>query len=164
MLKPNANSLYDLSKLTGEALCIAHRNANVRVVRLSNVYGPGQSAHNFLGSVLQALRTNGTAAIQEAPNSSKDYVALADVVPLLERIAISGTQRLYHGASGTPITHAMLGQKLETLGNYRLTFRNDAPLRIFPRIDIGHIRSEFGFTPRSLLDDLPQLLHIETAS
>ena len=162
-LSPSADSLYDLSKLMGEALCLSQALPTIRVVRLSNVYGLQQSSHNFLGSVLDSLRTHGEVVIRESAESSKDYVALVDVVSLLEKIAISGKERLYHVASGGPTTHAALAKQLKKMGRYAVTFYEGAPHRAFPVIDISRIRAEFGFEPRSLLDDLPQLLHIETA-
>src|SRR5580692_8093898 len=41
-VQPSADSLYDLSKLLGESVCMNVTAPAVRVVRLSNVYGRGQ--------------------------------------------------------------------------------------------------------------------------
>ena len=48
--------LYNLSKLTGEALCLARHETAIRVARLSNVVGPGHAAVNFLPSLVDEAR------------------------------------------------------------------------------------------------------------
>ena len=62
-LTTEIDSLYDLSKMLGEALCLAHPSSTVRVARLSNVFGLGQSMHTFLASVVQQLREANRAVI-----------------------------------------------------------------------------------------------------
>ena len=66
-----------------------------KVVRLSNVVGPGQPANTFVGALAEA-RNRGMVTIQQSADSAKDYVALADVVRLLPLIASDGRQRLYN--------------------------------------------------------------------
>ena len=153
-IMPSADSLYDLSKLLGEALCLQLPNAKVRVARLSNVYGKGQSIATFLGSLLDELHQHGVATVREAPQSCKDYLAVEDALFVMTAIALDGQHRLYNIASGTPITHAEIAGELCKLGNRRIVFAQDAPLRRFPRIDINRAKTEFNFSPRALLDDI----------
>ncbi|MFM8331438.1 MAG: NAD-dependent epimerase/dehydratase family protein [Candidatus Methylumidiphilus sp.] len=155
---PDADSLYDISKLMGEALCLAQPSPQVRVARLANVYGPGQSRHTFLAAVIAELSAAGHVEIMESPVSAKDYVALSDVIALAEKIALSGRERVYNVASGARVTHAELAAKLSALTGGGIRFAGDAPTRIFPEIDIGRIASEFGHIPAQLLDNLGDLL------
>lgn len=155
---PNADGLYDISKLMGESLCLSQPSPAIRVARLSNVYGESQNSQNFLSSVLQDVKQKGAVTINEAPESSKDYIALADIVTLLESIATSGQKRIYNVASGRPVSHQELADALARLGNYRVTFTHGAPQRTFPTIDNTAVRAEFSYAPRLLLDDLADLL------
>lgn len=154
---PNADTVYDLSKLLGEALCLAQPRNTVRVARLSHVFGIGQSEDQFLGAVLSEACKNGRVTIGEAPQSSKDYIDVEAVVPLLERIALEGRERIYNVASGTPCTHATLAKKISEAFGATVEFAPQAPLRIFPPVDIGRIRSEFGLKPSSILDYIASL-------
>lgn len=157
-IHPSADSLYDLSKLLGEALCLGMTNPSVRVARLSNVYGPGQDRATFMGSILDELARSGQVEIKEDPLSSKDYISVTDAAALLGRVALAGRQRLYNIASGTPTSHAQVADALATLIGGRIRFAEGAPRRVFPRIDISRIREEFGARPASILTDLPELL------
>jgi nucleoside-diphosphate-sugar epimerase len=94
-LLPNADGLYDLSKLTGESLCLTHPSPAVRVARLSNVYGSDQSPHTFLGAVLDELKREGRVTVNETPASGKDYIAIQDIMPMLENIGLHGQKRMY---------------------------------------------------------------------
>ncbi len=154
---PNADTLYDLSKLLGEAICLSHKNPAVRVARLSNVYGVGQSEHTFLGSILRDVKKSGKVTIGEGQLSSKDYVSVQDVAELLELIALHGKERLYNIASGEAITHGALAAKIFSAG-HTIDFAPDGKIRALPAINIGRIEQEFGRAPRSLLDDIPTLL------
>ena len=156
-VKPGADSLYDLSKLLGEALCTAQDNPAVRVVRLSNVYGAEQSTHTFLGSVMQDLVTTGKVEIGEDPQSAKDYIAIDDVVTMLPLIAEKGAHRLYNLVAGRNTTHAEIAELL-TAGGYHVAFRQGGAKRAFPQMDATRLATEFGYNPRHLTDDLPLLM------
>ena len=147
---PSADSVYDLSKLLGEALCLSRKEETVRVARLSNVVGQGMSRHTFLGSILEDLNQGRPVRINESPDSSKDYIAIDDVVDLLVRIATAGTSRVYNVASGRPFSHQELSDTLAELGERRVTFAPGGPRRAFPQIDASRITSEFGIKPRGI--------------
>ncbi len=155
---PSADSLYDLSKLLSEAVCMAHPNPAVRVARLSNVYGAGQSTSTFLGAVIEDLVRTGTVEIGEAPSSSKDYIAVEDVCEHLCSIALDGRERIYNVASGTPTPHQAIAERLSSLTGGKVTFATGAPVRRFPVIGTSRIASEFHHHPRSLIGDLETLL------
>lgn len=157
-LTPGSDSIYDLSKLLGESLCLTHPSPTVRVARLSNVYGVGQSKHTFLASVLHELYESGKAQINESPKSCKDYVAIDDVLPLLQAIATCGKRRIYNVASGHLTTHAAVAERLVSLMNAELVFTPDGPMRAFPPINIDLATSEFQYSPARLLDQLDALL------
>jgi nucleoside-diphosphate-sugar epimerase len=155
---PSADSLYDLSKLTGEALCIAHSNPAVRVVRLSNVVGPGIGENTFLGSVLDEARRTGGVTIHEHPQSAKDYVMVDDVLGVMECIAVRGQQRVYNIAAGTNTSAAEVAAVLAA-HHYTVDFsgRTQSP-RVFPSIDTSRIRGEFDFSPSDFKSGFASLI------
>lgn len=155
---PSADGVYALSKLLGESLCLRLDNPNVRVARLSNVYGVDQSLYTFIGTLMHSLNTKKEVTILESSRSSKDYVSIQDVIELIERITLYGQHRLYNIASGQPITHQSLAEIVRNMG-YKVGYKEDAPTRIFPELSTQRITTEFGITPRLLTYDLSSLIN-----
>lgn len=153
-----ADGIYDISKLLGESLCLALGRKEVRVARLSNVYGLGQSRHTFLGSLLEEVAAKRAIVIREDPASSKDYISIVDVVNLIEKIALHGQHQIYNLASGSNIDHQSLAGHLSYLTHIPVSFLDGAPLRRFPRINVARIAQEFGLVQCNLLDDLEGLV------
>lgn len=154
----NPSDLYNLSKLAGEALCLADSRPAVRVVRVSNVYSRPPPADSFLGEVLREGRTFGAVRFVQSPQSCKDYIDLAEVTRLLPDIATSGRQRLYNLASGVNTTHAAIANGLRRHFGWRVSFAPGAPTMRFPRIDTARIEQEFGPVLRDHSEDLPMLV------
>jgi len=115
-LSSDASDLYNLSKLLGEALVLREQKEAFKVVRLSNVVGPGQPNTTFLGQLLAEGDAHRSVRILQPANTAKDYVALADVVRLLPQIAQAGEQRLYNLASGSNTSHAAVATLLRERG------------------------------------------------
>ena len=152
----DGEDLYNLSKLLGESLCLAVSRPTVRVVRLSNVYGPGATSDDFLTSVLREAAGSGAVQLRTAMDSERDFVDLADVVDLLPRIADSGRHRLYNVGSGCNITNRQLADALARL-NVRVSVEPGAQRVAYPPLRIARVVEEFGFEPRQLLPQLPGL-------
>ena len=142
-LSADPSDLYNLSKLLGEALVLQDPRHGLKVVRLSNVVGPGQPPSTFVGALLQEARSSGVATIQQPFDTAKDYVALADVVRLLPLIAEHGSERLYNLGSGRNVTHAEVGAWLERQG-VRVHFAAQAVSGLqFPPLQIERLAAEF---------------------
>ena len=88
------SDLYNLTKLAGEALCLACPRPEIRVARLSNVYGAGMSARR--SSVRCCGKASAPAAwcSTQSAASAKDYVNIAALVRLLPDIAVRGAAPL----------------------------------------------------------------------
>ena len=159
--------LYNLSKLAGEALCLAQSSKAIRIARLSNVYGNkshGSPAdiHNFLESVIYDAIFNRRVVLRTTLASAKDYVAVDDICQALTRIALSGTERLYNVAAGQNISHAQLTQALTALTGCSIEVAPKAQKIEFPTIDTTRLLRLFttvgeNWSPASLLDQLPYL-------
>lgn len=154
-LSSDPSDLYNLTKLAGEALCLADPRSCVRVVRLANVYG-GAAPDTFLGQVFAEGHRSGRVVIGQAPQSEKDYVSLGDVATLLPRIACGGRHRLYNLATGRNVRHDAIAAVLRAQG-WTVQFAPDAPAVRFPPVDISRLQAEFAPALRGLLDDLPTL-------
>lgn len=148
--------LYRLSKLAGEALCLQSGKA-VRIARLSNVFGAGASA-SFLSTILEAALNGGAVTLQSTADSAKDYVSVTDVVTLLRRIALEGTERIYNVASGTNVVNAVLMDAVQRETRCTWTVAPTAARLVHTPIDIGRVRTEFRFEPIELLRELPALV------
>jgi nucleoside-diphosphate-sugar epimerase len=155
---PSQDSLYNLSKLLSEAVCLGNQNPTVRVARLSNVYGKGQKNTTFLGAVIDELLTSGSVEIKEAPTSAKDYISVEDVCEHLQSIAIAGRERIYNVASGIRTSHREIAEKLAQVTGGTVAFAPGAACRRFPRVDVSRISSEFAHRPSLLTDNLEALL------
>ena len=159
-VRPGADSLYDLSKLLGEAICLSRPEKTVRVARLSNVFGVGQSEHTFLGSVVRDLMREGKSIIGQSPESSKDYISIDKVVKILASIAVKAKERLYNVASGHGVTHRQLADVFSGMG-YKIDFDPGAPMRVFPPADISRIAREFRIDTQVFPADIAELLETE---
>jgi nucleoside-diphosphate-sugar epimerase len=156
--RPGLDAVYDVSKLLGESLCLSIENKKIRVARLSNVYGPGQSANTFLGSIRDELKARARVTIQEAPDSCKDYVCISDVVKILSHIAVCGKERLYNVASGCVTSHGQIADQINKLRLGSVSFSPSATSRRFPKIGIDKILDEVKIEPRSVLADIESLI------
>jgi nucleoside-diphosphate-sugar epimerase len=156
----NPSDLYNISKLMGESLCLNSGRRNVKIARLSNVVGeenPGSEL--FFYALLQEAR-QGKVTLRTHPDSSKDYIALNDVLNILPRIAQQGKASIYNVASGRNISNGELIKSLALLTKCQVEIMADAPLYDFMPIDVTLLRQEFGFHSCSIFDVLPTFVDL----
>ena len=158
----NPDHLYNISKLMGESIALAS-GVNVRVVRLSNVYGEDFKSDNFLTSVIRDAVIEGKVALQTSADSAKDYVSLKDVVEVLINIAKSGRERIYNVASGSNVSNHEITEKIRLLTGCEVEIPPSAPKHAFPLINVDRVAHEFGFKPSRMLDDLDHLVELYKA-
>lgn len=144
-LSSDPSDLYNLSKLLGEALVLQDPRPGMKVVRLSNVVGPGQPASTFVGALLAEARAGGVVTIQQPADTAKNYAALADVVRLLPLLAEQGRQRLYNLGSGHNTSHGQVAAWLERQGiPVRFASGEGASSGLsFPPLAIERLAAEF---------------------
>jgi nucleoside-diphosphate-sugar epimerase len=154
----SADDLYNISKIMGESMCLSSGRANVRVVRLSNVYGKDISSENFLTSVLRDAVEHKKVVLRTSLDSEKDYVNVDDVVRLLPQIACSGRHRIYNVAAGVNATHRELVDVVERATGCRVEVAEGRATVRFPPVCIERVQQEFGFAPSRVLDSLSALI------
>jgi nucleoside-diphosphate-sugar epimerase len=130
----------------------------VKIVRLSNVYGPDFTSQNFLSSIIRDALLRSEVTVHSSPDSEKDYISIDDAVEGILRIALEGNHRLYNLASGTNVSNRQLIEKIRESTNCQITFGPNASKRNSPIIGIDRMRSEFDFQPSSVLQDLAKVI------
>jgi nucleoside-diphosphate-sugar epimerase len=153
----NQEDLFNISKVMGESLSLAC-GKKTRVARLSNVYGLDFASQNFLSTILTDAILKGSVTVQTAPDAEKDYVSVQDVVDGLIKIALTGKQSIYNLASGINVSTYQLTKKISELTHCRIVFDPTAARISFPPINVDRMRSEFGYRPANVLDDLDELI------
>lgn len=154
----NSSDLYNLSKLMGESVCHASGRQNVRVARLSNVFGPDFQSSNFLSTIIRDAVEHGQIGFSTAVDSSKDYVGIDDVTNALIEIATRGRHNIYNVAAGANTTNGAIAQALRQITGCAARFAADARTVRFPEIVVDRIREEFSFKPTPLTEALPALV------
>ena len=153
LVNPNHTyDIYNISKLTGEALCLAQANPRVRVARLSNVFGPRDTSQNFLSAVANSCRNSGEVLLETSLQSSKDYIWIDDAVAALEAVVLHGVSRLFNVASGRNVSNAEIVEILLRLG-FRAQTAAGAPTVAFPPISVDRLYQETGFRPSAVFEE-----------
>ena len=162
------SDLYNLSKLSGEALCLNRPEPAVRIARLSNVYGTRMFADaaggaNFLADVIGEAVSRGRIALRTHRSSAKDYIDVADVARALVLIAVDGDERVYNVAAGRNASHGEVVDRLSALTGCRIDAPAGAPVVDYPEISTRRLaglfaRSGAEWAPAPLSDRLDALV------
>ena len=150
------DDLYNLSKLTGEALCL--RDPRAKVVRLSNVIGSGSQSPTALQAIISAIHTNRRVVLHTTIDSEKDYIWLNDVVRMLPVIATDGRDKIYNLASGENLSYYAILQALRSVADFTIEVSPKAQRLSFPLISITKMQRQFDFTATDMLPFLPKLM------
>ncbi len=154
------SDLYNLSKLSGESLCL-NCGIPAKIVRLSNVYGhsgnPNFDSPLFIFSLLRESVLEKKLVFRSAPSSNKDYIHVEDAARLTMDVALKGQSIIYNVAAGYNISNIQIANVLRQ-HKIEIEFLSEAEPISFPSIDIGRIQHEFCPPRHNLLNDLPELL------
>ncbi len=153
----NLADYYKISKIAGEAVCLAHPRATVRVARLSNVLGFEQPPLTFVPSLIRDALQHGRIVLNTALDSAKDYILMEDVVRLLPLIAQHGKDRLYNLSSGVQTTHQEIVDCISATLGSSYEARPGGARSTFPMTAATRLRTEFGFEPTPVIERLPSL-------
>jgi nucleoside-diphosphate-sugar epimerase len=152
------DDLYNLSKLMGEAACLALPRPEVRVARLSNVIGADPTSDNFLTAVIREAVSGGAVRLRTSLASAKDYIAIDDVVRAMARIATHGRERIYNVAAGRDTSHAEVVDALRSVLPCVVEVAPDAPTVAFPPVNVERLAA-LGLGARASVADLmPELV------
>jgi nucleoside-diphosphate-sugar epimerase len=152
-----AQDVYAATKAAGEVVVLTDARPSLRVVRLSNVYGPSFKSGLMSSDFLRQAATSGKIAVRSSRDSEKDHVSVEDVVELTLRIAESGKERIYNVAAGTNTKQGDLLDRIAAKSGCGIETAPNSPAVVFAPIDVTRIRGEFDFCARDILDDVPTL-------
>ena len=150
--------LYNLSKLTGEALCLSAGRAAAKVVRLSSVVGLPAAADSFIGQLLDEGRRSGRVLFRTTAASRKDYLWVGDAAEAIGRIALSPESGIFNLASGAGTANREIAQALAAELGFEVAFAADAAVWDFAAIDVSRAKTRFGFAPRRFAEFFPEFL------
>jgi nucleoside-diphosphate-sugar epimerase len=139
--------LYRASKVMGEMICLASERADVRVARLSAVYGESLSPRSFLAGVVRDAVEKGAVELLTTLDSERDFVHVDDVARILPEIALRGRSRVYNVASGRNTSNAAIAEALRSETGCVTRVAPGAVRSFYPTVDISRVREELGFVP-----------------
>ena len=148
--------LYDISKALGESLCFNMALGKSSIVRLSCVYG--FRSNGFINDVIKSAVNNKEIKINSSPYYERDYVLIDDVVNTLVSIAVFGKGPIYNLASGENVKNKDIFIKICELTGCKIYTSSCKEANPLPKINISLIKSEFGFHPKYILDELPNIV------
>lgn len=154
----NPRHLYDLTKALGEHFTVLHAQGRGRVARLASVYDDAPDATGFLPELLRQLALERQFSLNSAPDVSRDYIHIDDVLAALLAIMNHGqASTLYNVASGENVSNAEMAALINAAG-WRVEL-TQAPGKVAPspRIDIERLRN-LGIVPRGVLHHLKNRL------
>jgi nucleoside-diphosphate-sugar epimerase len=154
MLRARPQDLFAVSKLAGEAACLSLDRPDVRIVRLSSVYGGTFASPNFLCSLLRDMAAHASVALPADPTTARDYVHVDDVVAALARLPHTAASRIVNLASGEAVRNDHLVAGLERLLDCRVDLQGTRPAVAVPPVAVDRLRAEVGTAPRPLLPHL----------
>lgn len=151
-----ADDFYNISKLAGEAVTLHSKQGRGCVLRLSNVFGAGGHANDFIHAVSSEARDTGQVHFQGARNVARDFIPIEDASELIATIAESGLRPIYNVASGTQVSNQDVADLLRHAG-IASSFSDEAAS--FPHLNVEPLKEDFGYAPDRIKEKLGAFLY-----
>ena len=161
-LRPSPSNPYALTKFMGEQLCEFYANVfnvPITVLRIFNVYGPGQGPEFLIPRLVQQfLDKEIKDVVVKDLTPRRDFIYIDDVVQAIldtsEKLEKWG---LYNVGSGESHSVEDILQILQKLTHHNKPYKSSENLRKneIPEViaDISRIREDFGWEPTFSLQD-----------
>ena len=157
-------SPYGLSKIVGETYCSSFKRKygiNSIIIRLFNVYGPGQDTNGLswvLPSFIIKLLKNKKITIHGSGNHTRDFTFIDDTIRGIFLASVKGTYgEAYNIGTGVETSITDLGKlviKKMNLSNDKSHFIRNRSFQIYRRCaDISKAKNDLGYTPSISLSD-----------
>ena len=160
-IKPsNKDFLYNSLKIAAENLCLSLNNKNIKVVRISNLYGNNFTNQSYiLPTWIKNSINKKTINLFINKDSTKDYIFVDDAFEILLKIIKKSKFRLYNIASGKNIKLSMILNEIKRNTNCKIRYKKNSKLIKEPKININRIKKEFNFKLKdNLIDSISQLI------
>ncbi|RYY71321.1 MAG: NAD(P)-dependent oxidoreductase [Chitinophagaceae bacterium] len=143
----DATDLFASSKLTGELLAMNSGRKNIKIVRLSNVFGPDLLSENFITSVVKDALLNKKVELLTTATSAKDYIAVEDVCQALIKLASLESNGIFNLSYGRNTTNDAILREIEKITGAEVSYSPLAKEIIFQEISSEKISAAVGFKP-----------------
>ena len=154
-----AFDLFSASKITGELLALNSGRSNIKIVRVSNVFGRDIISDNFITAIIREAVKSNKIELFTTPDSSKDYIAVEDVCNALVLISELKTTGVFNLAFGSNTTNEVILNEINRLTGAEIKYSSHAKTVIFKEIDITKLTAQFGFKPaKRVIDSLPEII------
>ena len=152
------DSIYDLSKLMGESMCLHSGRNNIKIARLSNVIGLRNDCDIFIDQVLNDIVNKGSILLKDAIGSSKDYISIEDVSTILTQLSLSLETGCFNIASGENTSNLKILNFLKSKFSFEFLGSGIEEPTDLPPIDISRTQETFEFMPTSFDKFFPTYL------
>lgn len=150
-----SDSIYNLSKLMGESVCLNSARPSL-IVRLSNVIGIDSNPNSFIGSLARALHASDPIRLESSADSEKDYISISDVTKAILELSLTEECGIYNVASGVNVTHQQIFDLLSTF-NPDVQYSPNVSKSVFSPICIDKISRAINFRPKDPLNIIAQI-------
>jgi len=151
--------IFAASKITGELLALNSGRENIKIVRLSNVFGFDFGSKNFLTSIIEDAINKGEIELFTTSDSAKDYISINDVCSSLILLANKKITGIFNLAFGQNTTNEQILEKIKKITGARISYSKNARKIIFHSIDIVNLSSVISFKPSEcIINELPRII------
>ncbi len=152
--------LFSLIKLSAEKLCLNIKNKNIRVIRLTNIYGNHFTKQLYLlPALIRGAKKHKKINITINKNSLKNYLHVEEAIPVILDIAFKGKSRLYNLAGTKRFRFIDIAKKIQKRIKSKIVLSNQNIILNDPIININKVKKEFKFNPkRNLLKDIDEII------
>ncbi len=155
----DAFDLFAASKITGELLALNSGRDNIKIVRLSNVFGGDLFSQNFITSIVKDALINKKVELFTTPDSSKDYISIDDVCDALIKLAYHSKTGIFNLAYGANTSNKTILDELIKLTGAEISYSPKAEKIIFQEISNSKIADEIEFKPtKNIITSLPEII------
>jgi len=143
------NYLFNSIKLAAENFCLSQNNKNIKVLRISNLYG--DNFHNqkyFLPNLIRNSTKAKSINITINKKSKKNYLNVEDAIRIMLKIINGSKFRLYNIASDKRYSLDFISKIIQKLTDCKIKYINQKIIYDEPLININRIKKEFKFKPK----------------
>lgn len=140
---------FNILKLASENFCLSKNNKNIKVVRLSNLYGKYFKKQIYLlPTLLRKSKNKGKIVIKINKNSKKNYLDVNCAIPQILKIVSKSKYRIYNIASNKLYPIKFIIENLQKKSKFEVVYKNQKTRYDEPKIDITRVKKEFKFKPK----------------
>ena len=141
---------FNCLKVAAENFCLSQKRKNIKVVRISNLYGNYFSKQKYiLPTLIRDSVKKNIINITINRNSKKNYLDVNDVIKVIFKIIHKSKYRLYNLASEKLYSLNFIANTIQKITGCKIIYKNQKLKYNEPKININRIKKEFNFKPHN---------------